>query len=97
MLNEVLSTELRVALHPIRAYILLDLHTRGCVSPSDFAERRELPIPNVAYHFRLLRDRGLIKLARAVPVRGTIEHQYRLTGQGEVAYQRLERVRKAFA
>lgn len=88
-MNEKTLSELRIVTHPIRVDILIDLDSDQTVSPKQFAGLHGLPVENVAYHFRVLRDRGLIKLKRAVPVRGTLEHHYALTAQGRKGLARF--------
>jgi DNA-binding MarR family transcriptional regulator len=46
------------------------------LSPSEIADRLDVPIGNVSYHVRQLADLGLIKLVRETPRRGAVEHHY---------------------
>lgn len=65
----------------IRILLGLDAPT---VSPSELAERLagSIPLATLAYHFRILRERGVLELAETVPVRGATENFYRLTPLG---------------
>jgi DNA-binding transcriptional ArsR family regulator len=48
------------------------------MSPSELAELVDAPLGVVSYHVRMLRDRGLVELARTEPRRGALQHFYRL-------------------
>lgn len=48
----------------------------GPTSPSDLARSLDLPLSNVAYHFRVLAEAGALKLVRTEPVRGSSKHFY---------------------
>jgi DNA-binding transcriptional ArsR family regulator len=45
-------------------------------TPRDFAGVLHVPLGSVAYHVRMLRDRGLIELMRTEPRRGALAHFY---------------------
>jgi DNA-binding transcriptional ArsR family regulator len=62
--------------HPIRIKILGILEHRTA-TPKEVALELGLPVENVSYHFRTLRDFGFIRLERKRQVRGAIEHHYR--------------------
>jgi DNA-binding transcriptional ArsR family regulator len=64
--------------HPIRLHILGVLDYRE-VSPAEIARERNEPIPNVSYHFRVLKELGCIEVSRETPARGSTEHFYRRT------------------
>jgi hypothetical protein len=52
----------------------------GELSPvAAFGQVDGASLGTLAYHFRHLRDLGLIELSRTVPRRGAVEHRYRLT------------------
>jgi DNA-binding transcriptional ArsR family regulator len=70
---------LKALVHPIRMKLLSELSQRD-VSPAGFARKLGEPIPNVAYHFRVLEEMGFIEEVGTRPVRGSIEHFYRRTG-----------------
>lgn len=61
--------------HPLRVRILSMLD-ESVLSPSEIADRLDVPIGNVSYHVRQLADLGLIKLVRETPRRGAVEHHY---------------------
>jgi DNA-binding transcriptional ArsR family regulator len=64
--------------HPLRVQILGVLNKR-VMSPSGFARTYGLKLQNTSYHFRALKERGLIEEACSRPVRGSTEHFYRAT------------------
>lgn len=67
----------------MRIEILLGLDA-PTLSPSELAERLDgaIALATLAYHFRILRERGVIELAESLPVRGATENFYRLTPLG---------------
>jgi DNA-binding transcriptional ArsR family regulator len=69
---------LRTLAHPLRHRILQALNLR-VASPSELAEELELPLPNVAYHVKVLAQNDAIELVKTEPVRGALEHFYRAT------------------
>lgn len=62
--------------HPIRIKILGILEHRTA-TPKEVAAELGLPVENVSYHFRTLREYGFIRLERKRQVRGAVEHHYR--------------------
>lgn len=48
--------------HPYRIAIIAELERRDRASPKDIAEELDVPLENLSYHFRVLRDAGLIEL-----------------------------------
>jgi DNA-binding transcriptional ArsR family regulator len=69
--------------HPIRMKILSILD-RGTATPKELAELLGLPLENVSYHVRTLKDFGFIKLERTRQVRGAVEHHYSLAGRPQI-------------
>ena len=69
--------------HPIRMQILTILD-RGTATPKELAEQLGLPLENVSYHVRTLKDFGFIKLERTRQVRGAVEHHYKLAGRPQI-------------
>lgn len=65
--------------HPLRVEIVRAL-AAGRRSPSELAAEFELPIGNVSYHVRQLAKLHVIADAGTRPVRGAVEHFYRLNG-----------------
>lgn len=64
--------------HPMR-FRLLGVLSERTITPAEFARECDEPIPNVAYHFRYLRDLGWIEVVRTNPAGGSLEHEYRRT------------------
>lgn len=64
--------------HPHRAYCLTVFSDRT-TSPSAIAAELGVPVNDLAYHVRRLRDEGAIELVKTEPVRGANEHFYRAT------------------
>jgi hypothetical protein len=62
--------------HPLRSHVWVTLFERGEVSPTEIANELEFDVTEVSYHFRELKRRNLIKLARTVQRRGFDEHFY---------------------
>jgi DNA-binding transcriptional ArsR family regulator len=73
------ENELLVALgHPLRRQILREMAQRGAVSPRELASLLGRPLSNVSYHVRVLADCAAVNLVRTEPVRGSVQHFYRL-------------------
>ncbi len=70
------STWLRLLSHPTRVAIVRHLLVAGESSPSRLATALSLPLANVSYHVRVLRDAKRLRVVRRVPRRGAIEHRY---------------------
>jgi DNA-binding transcriptional ArsR family regulator len=64
--------------HPLRIQIVALLNQR-VMSATMIAKQVDEPLQNVAYHFRVLREKGLIEEVETRPVRGSVEHFYRAT------------------
>lgn len=62
--------------HPLRRRIW-DAITEQPVSPRELADQLRMPVNDVAYHTRRLRDLGMIEPAGTRPVRGATQHFYR--------------------
>jgi DNA-binding transcriptional ArsR family regulator len=69
--------------HPIRMKILNILDERTA-TPKELAETLGLPLENVSYHVRTLKDFGFIKLERTRQVRGAVEHHYKLAARPRI-------------
>jgi DNA-binding transcriptional ArsR family regulator len=65
--------------HGKRALMLAELNKVAMLSPKEFAERHDMPVSNVSYHFRRLEELGCAEVAREQKVRGSTEHFYRAT------------------
>jgi DNA-binding transcriptional ArsR family regulator len=70
--------------HPIRIKILGILEHRTA-TPKEVAAELGLPVENVSYHFRTLREYGFIRLERKRQVRGAVEHHYRAKARPRVS------------
>jgi DNA-binding transcriptional ArsR family regulator len=62
--------------HPLRVQILAALNKR-VMSASGFARTFDEKLQNTSYHFRILKEYGLIEEVGSRPVRGSTEHFYR--------------------
>jgi DNA-binding transcriptional ArsR family regulator len=72
--------------HPLRVRIL-EVLNEGPKSPSQFVEEGLVPkehyssyqaaLSLAAYHFRELKNAGLLEIAETIPKRGAVEHVYR--------------------
>lgn len=82
------SEDYAMLIHPIRKDIinLSGFTSLTTISPSFVAHRSSWPIGTVAYHFRVLRDRGYIECVEERQVRGSIAHYYALTPKGRALY-----------
>jgi DNA-binding transcriptional ArsR family regulator len=69
------STMARAMAHPLRVQILGVLNKR-VMSPSGFARTYDLKLQNTSYHFRFLKELGLIEEVDSRQVRGSTEHFY---------------------
>jgi DNA-binding transcriptional ArsR family regulator len=86
---------LRTAGLPLRLDILVALSRRP-LSPSGFTRMHETAtLRESAYHFRALRDAGLIALVEVRMAGGTAEHSYVLTPLAEALVRALPRLRRA--
>jgi DNA-binding transcriptional ArsR family regulator len=64
--------------HPLRVQILAALNKR-VMSPTMFSKEFKEKLQNVSYHFRILKEYGLIEEVDSRPVRGATEHFYTAT------------------
>jgi DNA-binding transcriptional ArsR family regulator len=64
--------------HPLRQRILERLSVGGGeASPAQLARLLDAPVPNVAYHVRVLEQLDCVELVRTRQRRGALEHYYR--------------------
>lgn len=68
----------RAMSHPLRVQIVALLN-KQLMSASMVSRKVDEPVPNVSYHFRVLREMGLIEEVCSKAVRGSVEHFYRAT------------------
>jgi DNA-binding transcriptional ArsR family regulator len=69
--------------HPLRVRIMGVLEKRAA-SPKDLAEELGVPLENVSYHVRALKDFGFIKQERQRIVRGTVQRHYRAVARPRI-------------
>lgn len=91
---EEIAVAFRALSHPTRLRILAALRHETSLSPSEMLERvgPSIGLPNVAYHTRALAAVGLIVPAGRRPVRGALEHFYRLSSYGRRLLEIVDRV-----
>jgi len=77
--------------HPIRMKILTILDERTA-TPKELAAILGLPLENVSYHVRTLKDFGFIKLEKTRQVRGAVEHHYKLAARPRIGDKLWETV-----
>jgi len=77
--------------HPIRVRILgiLEAHS---ATPRELAAEIGVPLENVSYHVRTLKNFGFIELERTRQVRGAIEHHYRAAARPRVTAKAWEQM-----
>lgn len=62
--------------HPVRCR-LIAIFADGVASPNQIAQELGMPVGDVSYHVRTLKEAGIIELVEERPVRGSTEHFYR--------------------
>ena len=77
--------------HPIRIRIMALLE-EGTATPKQLAAELGIPLENVSYHVRTLKDFGFIKLERTRQVRGAVEHHYRAAARPRVTKGAWEQI-----
>lgn len=70
--------------HPLRVTIMAMLEERAS-SPVELARNLEASLGTVAYHVRTLHRLGLIDLVDETPVRGSIQHHYRVRQRPQIS------------
>ena len=81
--------------HPTRLRIIEALRGGVSLSPAQLYQclgEPKVGLGNIAHHTRELRDIGLIAPAGTRPVRGALEHFYRLSPHGTEALELIDRV-----
>jgi DNA-binding transcriptional ArsR family regulator len=78
--------------HPLRRRILRTLHEAGeARSPGELGRDFRLPVSNVSYHVKVLREKDAVALTDLRPARGSVEHFYvSLVAANEMAIQLLD-------
>ena len=77
--------------HPVRMQILAILD-EGTATPKDLAAALDMPLENVSYHVRALKDLGFIKLERTRQVRGAVAHHYKLAARPQIGNRVPDRI-----
>ena len=67
-----------IVAHPVRCRLLVIFADR-IASPTEVAQELGMPVGDVSYHVRTLKEAGVIELVDERPVRGSTEHFYRTT------------------
>jgi DNA-binding transcriptional ArsR family regulator len=84
------TQELVVALgHPTRRQILREMEGGQPISPRQLTEKLGETLSNVAYHFRVLAQSGVIELVTTRPVRGSTQHFYGVSLEADWAHALL--------
>jgi DNA-binding transcriptional ArsR family regulator len=82
--------------HPLRQRILERLSVGGEASPTQLARLLDAPLPNVAYHVRVLLELDCVELVRTRQVRGALEHYYRAIAHPWLDTEQWARLPAAF-
>jgi DNA-binding transcriptional ArsR family regulator len=77
--------------HPLRMRIMTVLEQRSA-TPKHLAAELEVPLENLSYHVRALRDVGLIELEDQRIVRGAVEHRYRASARPRISTEAWNRL-----
>ena len=82
--------------HPLRLQVVREIaESEAPVSPVHLATALEESLGNVSYHVRVLWKAGVLELEELVPVRGAVEHRYRIAPESPlVALIQLIRPRR---
>ena len=89
-LNRSDDNDLLVALrHPVRRDILREMAGEKAISPREIASALRQPLSNVSYHVRVLADCAAVSLVSTKPVRGSMQHFYRIAIEAPWARQVL--------
>jgi DNA-binding transcriptional ArsR family regulator len=80
--------------HPLRVRVMSLLEQRSA-TPKEMARELGVPLENLSYHVRTLRDYGFIKLERKRMVRGAVEHRYKLAARPQITAKAWEQLPSA--
>jgi DNA-binding transcriptional ArsR family regulator len=80
---------LKALRHPMRRRILRTMGEET-ISPYELSNALEAPLSNVSYHVRVLADCGAVVLTSTKPVRGSMQHFYRLNVEVDWVRSALE-------
>lgn len=70
---------MKILLHPTRrkiAGLILAEDSPVIWSPKELAKEIGSPLPNISYHVKIMREFGVLELAKETPRRGAVEHHY---------------------
>ena len=76
--------------HPMRRRILRRMDDEVAISPRELSRLLHEPLSNVSYHVRVLAECGAVVLAATKPVRGSMQHFYRLNVEVDWVRSALE-------
>lgn len=68
----------RLSMHPVRLRVLEAFHSKEVWSPVELSKELEVKLSNMSYQIRVLKQEGWLTLEKTRPVRGSVEHFYRL-------------------
>ena len=77
--------------HPVRVRIMGILEKRAA-SPKDLSVELGVPLENVSYHVRALKDFGFIKQTKQRIVRGTVQRHYRAVARPRITAAAWEKL-----
>jgi predicted transcriptional regulator len=80
------SPAVKALTHTIRRDVI-ECVARGIDTPTAIAHETGQPLGLVAYHVRMLRDYGVLELARSEPRRGALQHFYGFTEQAVTDFE----------
>lgn len=66
--------------HPLRLGYLRALRETDELSPVEYSRANGMPLGNVSYHVKALREAGVVEVSSRVARRGAMEHRYKFTG-----------------
>ena len=91
---ERIASSFRGLAHPTRLQILRELRSDGALSPAQLVNRVQprIALGSIAHHTRELRSLGLITPAGTEPVRGALQHFYRLSPRGRELLELVDRM-----
>lgn len=61
-------------LHPTQKEILIYIINEGQASPNTFSVATNTKLGTASYHFKVMRERGWLRIADEIPRRGAMEH-----------------------
>jgi DNA-binding transcriptional ArsR family regulator len=80
-----------IVAHPLRCRLLATFAAK-VASPNEIAQEIGMPVGDVSYHVRTLKEAGVIELVDERPVRGSTEHFYRATVLPVITDEEYERM-----